>query len=74
MLIEECTENIKEVEITSENEHKNKCSSCIPYIVFFSIFSTISIGIPTYFAYFYWYLKRDDAYVMLDTSTETTIY
>ena len=71
-LSEECTNNIGEVEIASKNEHK--CSSCILYIVLFSIFFTISIGIATYFAYFYWYLKKDDACVMLDTRTETMIY
>ena len=27
-LVEECTKNIDEVKIASENEHKNKCSSC----------------------------------------------
>ena len=32
-LIEECTENIEEVKITSKNEHENKCSSCPLYIV-----------------------------------------
>ena len=77
-LVEECAENIEEtrlVEKTSaENENKHKCSSCIPYIVLFSIFFTVSIGIATYFAYFYWYLKKDDAHAMLDTRTETTIY
>ena len=26
------------------------------------------------FAYFYWYLKKDDGRVMLDTRTQTTIY
>ena len=36
-LIEECTENIDEIKIASKNEHKNKCSSCILYIVLFSI-------------------------------------
>ena len=73
-LIEECTENIYEVEIASENEHKNKCTYCIRYIVLFSIFFTINIEIATYFAYVYWYLKKDDARVMFDTRTETTIY
>ena len=58
-LVEECTENIDEVEIASKNEHKNKCSSCTLYIVLFSIFFTISIGIAAYFPYFYWYLKKD---------------
>ena len=77
-LIEECTESIDEVEITeitqAENERKNKCSSCTLYIALFSIFFTISIGIAIYFAYFYWYLKKDDARVMLDTRTEIAIY
>ena len=62
-LIEECTENIDEVEINSENEHK--CSSCILYIVLFSMFFTISIRIATYFAYFYWYIKKDVLVVCL---------
>ena len=48
-LVEECTENIDEVKIPSENEHKNKCSSCTLYIVLFSIFFAINIGIGTYF-------------------------
>ena len=42
--------------------------------VLFSIIFTISIGIATYFGYFSLYLKKDDACVMLDTRTETTIY
>ena len=45
-----CSENIDEVKIASENEHKNKCSSCTLYIVLFSIIFTINIGIVTYFA------------------------
>ena len=48
-LVEECTENTDEVKIPSENEHKNKCSSCTLYIVLFSIFFAINIGIGTYF-------------------------
>ena len=40
----------EEVEITGKN--KDKCSSCILYIVLFSIFFTISIGIATYFVYY----------------------
>ena len=39
-LVEECTENIKET------------SSCILYIVLFSIIFIINIGIATYFVYF----------------------
>ena len=67
-MIEECTENIDEVRIASENKHKNKCSSCTLYIVLFSILFTMNVGIGTYFVYFHWYLKKDD------TPIETTIY
>ena len=70
-LIEECTKSIDEVEITqAENEHENKCSSCTLYIVLFSIFFAISIGIATCFAYFYWYLTRSlpKAFQTLDLS------
>ena len=50
-LIEECNENIdEEVKILDKNE--DKCSSCILYIVLFSIFFTINIGIATYFFYY----------------------
>ena len=48
-MLEECDEIVVEVKIASKNEHKNKCSSCILYIVLFSIFFAISIGIATYF-------------------------
>ena len=54
---EECTENIEEsrlVEINSaKNENKHKCSSCMLYIVLFSIFFAINVGISTYFVYFH---------------------
>ena len=49
-LVKEYTETVKEVKIVSEN--KNKCSSCIFYIVLSSIFFTISIGIGVYFVYY----------------------
>ena len=56
-LIEECNENIdEEVKILDKNE--DKCSSCILYIVLFSIFFTINIGITTYFVY-YKYMNRN---------------
>ena len=72
-LVEECTENIDEVKIASENEHKNKCSSCILYIVLFSILFTINVGIGTYFVYFHWYLKKDVTRVKFRTRTQTKI-
>ena len=54
-----CSENIDEVKIASENEHKNKCSSCTLYIVLFSIIFTINVGISSYFIYFHCCLKKD---------------
>ena len=49
-LVDECDENIDEVKIVSES--KNKCNSCILYIVLFSIFFTINVGIAAYFVYY----------------------
>ena len=49
-LVEECNEIVEEVRIVGKNE--DKCSSCILYIVLFSIFFTINDGIATYFAYY----------------------
>ena len=49
-LVDECTENIDEVKTLDKNE--NKCSSCILYIVLFSIFFTINDVIATYFLYY----------------------
>ena len=57
-LVEECTENIDGVEIDNENKHKKECSSCIVYIVLFSIIVAINIGIGTYFVY-YKYINRN---------------
>ena len=49
--MDECDENIDdEVKILDNNE--NECNSCILYIVLFSIFFTINIGIPSYFLYY----------------------
>ena len=72
--IDECTETVEEVKITSKNEHENKCGSCTMYIVLFSIFLIINVGIGTYFVYSHWYLKKDDAHATLDTSIEATVY
>ena len=58
-LVAECTENIDEVKIAeltltecNSVENLHKCSSCILYIVLFSITFTINIGISTYFVYY----------------------
>ena len=54
-LVEECTETNNEVKLAkitlAENENKHKRSSCILYIVLFSIVFTINVGISTYFVY-----------------------
>ena len=55
-LIDECTETIDEVKILYKNE--DKCRSCILYIVLFSTFFTINVGIATYFVY-YKYTNRN---------------
>ena len=52
----QCTENIDEVKIVAES--KNKCNSCLLYIVLFSIFFTINVGIGAYFVY-YKYVYRN---------------
>ena len=49
-MVDECDKNIDEVRIVSES--KNKCNSCIFYIVLFSIFFTINVGIAAYFVYY----------------------
>ena len=54
-LVDECDENIEEVKILDKNE--DKCNSCILYIVLFSIFFTINVGISAYFVY-YKYVNR----------------
>ena len=47
-LVDECHETINEqVEIID-----NKCNSCIVYILLFSLFFTINVGIGAYFAYY----------------------
>ena len=51
-LIEECNENIEETSLIKINSTKCKSNSCILYIVLFSIFFTINIGIATYFIYY----------------------
>ena len=59
-LIEECNKNIEETSLI--NSAKCKSNSCILYIVLFSIFFTINIGIATYFIY-YKYISHNKKYV-----------
>ena len=72
-LVEECTKNIDEVKITSKNEHENKRSSFTLYIVLFSIFFTISIGIATYFVYYKYKSRNKENVSKYDNVYQTTI-
>ena len=62
-LVEECTETNNEVKLgkkaLAENENKYKCSSCILYIVLFSIIFTINVNTGIYYVrigiYFVYY-------------------
>ena len=62
-LLDECIETVDE-EVEIVNQSKNKCNSCILYIVLFSIFFTINVGIGAYFVYYkYVYRNKENDYV-----------
>ena len=48
-LVENFNDNIDE-EVKILDKNKDKCSSCILYVVLFSILFTINVGIATYSA------------------------
>ena len=50
-LIKECNENTEENSLIKINSKKFKSNSCMLYILLFSIFFTINVGIATYFVY-----------------------
>ena len=56
--MEECNQIVEEVKIVGKNE--DKCSSCILYVVLFSIFFTINAGIETYFAYYKYMIHHEE--------------
>ena len=56
-LLDELDENIDE-EVKMFSESKTKCNSCIFYIVLYSIFFIINVGIGAYFVY-YKYMNRN---------------
>ena len=72
-LVDECTENIEE-EVEIVNESKNKFNSCTAYIILFSIFLIMNVGIVTYYVYSQWYLKKYLPHVDFNTHKETVIY
>ena len=52
-LVDECDANInEETNLVEINSKKCKHNSCILYIVLFSIFFTINVGIGAYFIYY----------------------
>ena len=55
-----------------ENKHKNKCSSCTLYIVLFSIFFTVKVGIGTYF-FIFTGTSKNITRVKFGIYTQTTI-
>ena len=74
-IIEECTKNIEEKRLVKKAsaENKRKCSCCTVYIVLFSIFVIVSIGIGIYFVY-YKYMSRNEKNVSkYDYVYQTTI-
>ena len=56
-LVDECDGNIDETSLVKINSTKCKHNSCMLYIVLFSIFFIINVGIATYFVY-YKYMNR----------------
>ena len=71
-LIEECNENIKETSLI--NLTKGKSNSCILYIVLFSIFFTINIGITTYFVYYRYMNHNEENVSKYDYVYQKNIY
>ena len=63
-LVQECNEIVEETSLVKINSTKCKHNSCILYIVLFSIFFTINIGIDTYFVY-YKYINRNNEKVSI---------
>ena len=60
-LIEECTNVIDGDTIYNETltvTSSNDCASCTPYIVLFTVFSSISVIISGTFVYFHWYKNK----------------
>ena len=55
-LVEQCNQTIDEVKLTkithTENENSWEHNSCTVYIILFSIYFIISVGIGTYFVYY----------------------
>ena len=71
-LVDECDENIDE-EVKVVSESKNKCNSYILYIVLFSIFFIINVGIGAYFVYYKYMNRNKENVSVYDYVYQTTI-
>ena len=76
-LIDECTETIDEVKLTkitlAENENNYKHNSYIFYIVLFSIYFIINVGIGPYFVYYKYVNSNKENVSRYDYVYQTTI-
>ena len=72
-LVDEFTETIKETSLVKINSTKCKHNSCILYIVLFSIFFTINVGIGAYFVYYKYLNPNKENVSKYDYIYQTTI-
>ena len=77
-LVKECIENIDEIKFYPIKTISHACSSsergsCTVYIVLFSVFLSINIGIGIVFFSFFWY-SRNEALTNTNSKIETTLY
>ena len=62
--MEECNQIVEEVKIVGKNEDKS--SSCILYVVLFSIFFTANVATATYFAYYKYMIHNKENFSKYD--------
>ena len=77
-LVEECTENTKEIKLNETlAKNEQKCSSCTVHKVLFwifFIFFVINIKIGTYFSYYKYMNHNKENFPRHDYTYQTTIY
>ena len=78
-LVDECTETVEEVKLArityAKNESENKYSSCTVYLVLMIVFFTIFTGITIYFVYYNWSLiKKNVSCIKFGFRKETKIW
>ena len=73
-LVDECDGNIDETSLVKINSTKCKHNSCMLYIVLFSIFFIINVGIATYFIYYKYMNRSKENVSVYDYFYETKNY